>query len=286
MATSLRSGNFSFSPTRRVLIPKPGKKELRPLSVGSPREKIVQKAITIVLEEIWEKKFSPNSYGFRPKKNLHQALYQIYRNGSAYNWVIQGDISKCFDMIPHSTILNIIQNKIKCDKTVQLVNKSLKAGYIDPKTGEHITSKLGTPQGSILSPLLANIVLNQLDKQVENIKPKYETGKKRGINKVYDAITSKTQNIQKFKPGSSEVRKLANMRRKIPSMDVLDPNFKRLMYLRYADDFVVLVIGSKDDTINIKLKIANALRLFCGLELNVDKTLITATKTGFSFLGA
>lgn len=286
ISNEILKGKLKFSPARRVMIPKPGKKELRPLSIASPREKIVQKAIAVVLEAIWERTFSENSYGFRPKKSLHQALYQIYRNGANYHWVIQGDISKCFDMIPHTIIENIIGKKIICDKTMQLIRKSIKAGYIDQETGKHVTSNVGTPQGSILSPLLSNIVLNELDNYMDEFKGKFEKGKKRARNKDYDSLTSKIQNLQKFHKGSPEIKRLAMLRRRVPSALINDPNFKRIMYLRYADDFIIMVAGSSDDAKLMKNRLCDILDKRCGLELNKEKTVITATKEGFKFLGA
>lgn len=286
ISNDIRKGKFNFSPARRVMIPKPGKSELRPLSIANPREKIVQKAIAVILEAIWERTFSNSSFGFRPGMSLHQALYQIYRNGSSYQWVIQGDISKCFDMIPHKVIESILSKKIICDKTMQLIRKSLTTGYIDQETGKHIASNMGTPQGSVLSPLLANIVLNELDSYMNDVKGTFEKGKKRASNKEYNSLTSKIQNLQKFHQGSPEVKKLAMLRRRVPSMMYDDPNFKRIMYLRYADDFIVLIAGSSNDAHLIKNRICDILNKRCGLELNKEKTIITATKDGFKFLGA
>lgn len=179
-----------------------------------------------------------------------------------------------------------IESNTSCDKTLQLIRKSLTAGYIDPDTGKHVRTTEGTPQGSVFSPLLANIVLNELDKKLEDIKQAFERGKKRAKNKEYDQLTSRIQYLQKNHPGSPDIRELAIKRRSIPSLDPLDPNFRRLMYLRYADDFVILIAGSIDDANHIKHQIADILTKNCGLELHKDKTLITATKDGFKFLGA
>jgi group II intron reverse transcriptase/maturase len=286
ISRDIKSGKFNFSPTRRVMKPKPGKNELRPLSVGNPREKIVQKALTVLMEAIWDDKFSENSYGLRPGNSIHQALFQLYRNGSAYQWVIQGDISKCFDKIPHKTIMKCIESYTTCDKTLQLIRKSLVTGYIDPDTGKQIRSCEGIPQVSKLRPLLAKIVLNELDKQIEDIRLSFEKGKKRARNKEYDNLTSRIQYLQKRHPGSPEITELAVKRRNIPSLDPKDPNFRRLMYLRFADDFVVLIAGSIDDANHIKHLIADTLTKKCGLDLHKDKTLINATKEGFKFLGA
>lgn len=200
--------------------------------------------------------------------------------------MIQGDISKCFDTIPHDVISDVLSDKITCDKTLQLIRKSLKIGYVDTETKEHIKTDVGTPQGSVLSPLLSNIVLNELDEYMNQLKGNFEIGKKRAKNKQYKALTSKIQNLRKTLPGSPEIIKLTRLRRKLPSMMYNDPNFKRMMYLRYADDFIVLVAGSSDDAHLIRNRIKDVLNKKCGLQLNVDKTIITATKDGFSFLGA
>lgn len=182
--------------------------------------------------------------------------------------------------------MKCVESNISCDKTLQLIRKSLIAGYIDPDSGEHISTAEGTPKGSVLSPLLANIVLNELDTKIEDIKLSFDKGKKRARNKEYDQLTSRIQYLQKSHPGSTEIKELAIKRRSIPSMDPMDPNFKRLMYLRYADDFVILIVGSIDDAYHIKHMIADILTKKCGLELHKDKTTITATKEGFKFLGA
>jgi len=182
--------------------------------------------------------------------------------------------------------MKIINKKVVCDKTLQLVRKSLNAGYLDPDTKKIVKTEIGTPQGSILSPLLANIVLNELDQAMENTKSKFEKGKKRAKNKEYDALQSKIQYLQKRRPGSPEIKKLAILKRKMPSSMVKDPNFKRMMYLRYADDFVILISGSSDDAHMIRNRVSDYLRKKCGLTLNLDKTLITNTRQGFQFLGA
>lgn len=179
-----------------------------------------------------------------------------------------------------------IKSKISCDKTLQLIHKSLKAGYINPNTGKTIRTTEGTPQGSVVSPLLANIVLDVFDKQVECLEKSFGKGKKRARNKRYDAITSRIQGLRKSRPGSRLIKELAVKRRTIPSLDMLDPNYKRMMYLRFADDFVILISGSFDEAQHIKHRIADFLHKKCGLELNKEKTLVTATKDGFKFLGA
>lgn len=178
-----------------------------------------------------------------------------------------------------------VSERISCDKTISLIRKSLVAGHIDPNTGKHAKGSIGTPQGSILSPQLANIVLNDFDSYMDDLKLQFDKGTKRARNKAYDAITSKIAWVQRSQPGSPLIKKLAAERRTIPSTNVLDPNFRRLMYLRYADDFIILIIGTKDEAKMIKHRITDVLLKRCGLSLNDEKTLITATKEGFKFLG-
>lgn len=186
--------------------------------------------------------------------------------------------------------MRCIESNTSCDKTLQLIRKSLTAGYIDPDTGAHIKTSEGTPtacgEGSIFSPLLANIVLNELDQKIATIKDRFEKGKKRAKNKEYDYLTSRIQYLHKNHPGTYEIKELAIRRRSLPSMDPFDPNFKRLLYLRYADDFVIFIAGSIDDANHIKHQVADILMKKCGLVLHKEKTLITATKDGFNFLGA
>jgi hypothetical protein len=129
-------------------------------------------------------------------------------------------------------------------------------------------------------------VLNELDKKVLDIKNSFEKGKKRARNKEYDALTSRIQSLKKFQPGSLAITELAIKRRTIPSLTACDPNLRRLMYIRYGYDFVILITGTIDDAKHIKHLIADILTKQCGLELHDDKTLITATKEGFKFLGA
>lgn len=121
LASNLIKGRFKFTPARRVMKPKPkgeGEKEKRPLGVGSPREKIAQKALQVVLEAIWEPIYHSTSHGFRPRKSIHTALKSVYLNGSRFPWVVQGDISKCFDMIPHTkTLCKRVEEVIKCQRT-------------------------------------------------------------------------------------------------------------------------------------------------------------------------
>ena len=281
IGNELSKGKYNFSPARRVLIPKSNGKT-RPLGISSPREKIVQKALAVILEQIWEDKFCDTSHGFRPKRSVHSALREIYLHGNNHTWVIQGDITKCFDSIPHGIIMKRITKVIKCQRTQELIKKTLSAGYVDPDSGKLVRSDTGTPQGSILSPLLSNIVLHELDTFIEKLKQKFDRGKNRSRNTIYMALHNK-----RFHSKDRTIRKqLLQKMRAIPTTNPLDPNFRRMMYVRYADDFVVLVTGTRSEAELIKMKIGGRLRDNCGLELNTEKTIISRIDEGFHFLGA
>jgi group II intron reverse transcriptase/maturase len=177
----LRSGTFEFNPARRIQIPKAGKKETRPLTIASPREKIVQKAILLVLERYYENLFLDSSHGFRTKRGTHTAIKDLEAKFQSIHYVVEADFSKAFDSIQHETLMNLLKRDIKCEKTISLINSGLKAGYIE-FGNLHDNLSMGTPQGSILSPLLCNIFLHELDKFVEELKKNYNRGTKRQRN--------------------------------------------------------------------------------------------------------
>jgi group II intron reverse transcriptase/maturase len=287
------SGVIKFSPVRRVQIPKPGTTVLRPLGVSSPREKIVQKAIELVLTAIFEEIFLDCSHGSRPNRSCHSALKHLQLkigNASTYSWVIEGDIKGCFDNIPHSMILKGLRRKIDCPATLNLIKRILSAGYIldedlkrvGRKKAKVYKSDIGTPQGIVLSPLFSNIVIHELDVFIEDkLKKEFTKGKKRRANLAYRRLSYqiKCENDLKKK------RKLVKSRRKVPSKDLNDPNFQRLYYVRYVDDWVILVAGSFKEAKIIRDQVSNKLKSL-GLTLNLEKTHITSLRKGkCRFLG-
>ena len=279
LSKDLRAGRFNFSPARRIGIPKPGKSELKFLSIVNPRDKIVQKAIQLVLEAIFEPSFLENSHGFRPQKGTHTALKTIKYWFHGVTWAIKADITKCFDSINHKVLLNCIQEKVECEKTIALIKKALQAGYIENERFHRST--IGTPQGSVLSPLLCNILMHKFDKFMWNIKTNFDQGRGRRKNAEFRKIQFE---IEK----STTNQKKSVLRRtlwKLNSKDPMDPNFKRLFYIRYADDFLVGISGTHQDTVIVKNQISNFLKGI-SLTLNEEKTqIINLNKQSAFFLG-
>lgn len=295
IAEEIKKGKFNFSHSRRIEIPKRNSSKMRPLTIASPfypliggsaevgRDKIVQKALQVIIEAIWEKEFLDSSHGFRPKRSVHSALSRIYCGGQNFIWVIQGDLDKCFDTIPHNIVLNQIKKKIVDTRMLELLNKFLKAGHIDPTTKKAKKSNIGVPQGGILSPILCNIVMHQFDEYMTKYASLYEKGKKRRHNPLYKKI----ERQRKLATTKSERIRLLRMLHNTRNVDSFDPNFRRMRYIRYADDFVIMTIGTKDEAKMIKHNCKDVLKNKCGASLNENKTIITHMEENkFNFLGA
>merc|ERR1712106_1100431 len=279
------SGKIKFSPVRRVYIPKPGKSVLRPLGVSNPREKIVQKAMEMVLTAIFEEFFLDCSHGSRPGRSCHTALKHLQLNignASTYSWVIEGDIKGCFDNIPHNMILKGLKRKIDCVSTLTLVKRILSAGYVLDENLKKVGKKnakvhrtsVGTPQGIVLSPLFSNIVLHELDEFIqEKLKVEYTKGDKRKANLEYRRLRYRIKRETDLK----KRRALINYCLKVPSKDFHDPDFKRLFYVRYVDDWVILIAGSLEEANIIRNLVSKKLQSL-GLTLNLEKTHITSLR--------
>ena len=275
----LRNETFRFNPGRRVLIPKASGGE-RPLTVAPPRDKIVQEVIRMILEVIFEPRFSTNSHGFRPGRSCHTALRQIMTTFGVATWYIEGDISKCFDSFNNDILIKIIRTRITDERFIRLVYKALKAGYYEFKEYKH--SIIGTPQGSIISPLLSNIYLNELDKYIERLTDDFSIGTKPRGNPQWISYSNKKTRAKTL----SERIKWHKLQLKVPSKDPRDPNFKKLVYVRYADDWILGVRGSHEDCVNLLARIRSFLIDELELKLSDSKTLITnANRQKALFLG-
>jgi group II intron reverse transcriptase/maturase len=278
----LKNETFKFTPGRRVNITKP-QGGTRPLTVASPRDKIVMEVVRMVLEAVFEPRFSSHSHGFRSGRSCHTALKQVREQFDVASWYIEGDISKCFDSIDHHKLMAVVESVIKDRKFTRLIWKSLRNGYFEFR--EYQTSLIGTPQGSVISPILANIYMHRLDLFIEELKRQYDKGIRTSNLNAYKRLNWRL-NKKDLSLSKEEKRKLATKMRLLPARDPMDPNFRRLLYVRYADDWIIGIRGTHSETVHIKTQIEEFLKGQMGLDLNKEKTLITHAGTGKSlFLG-
>ena len=278
----LRNEQFKFHPARRINIPKKSG-GTRPLGLPNFTDKLVQEVLRQILETYYEPRFRDSSHGFRPRRGCHTALASLKKfKGAA--WFIEGDIKGCFDNIDHKILMAILARDIQDGRLLNLLRMLLEAGYME-EWHYHRTFS-GTPQGGILSPLLANIYLNELDAFIEDeLIPQNTCGKKRTPNYEYHRLGKRIHTAHKT-GDDGLIKELDRQRRSMPSQDVNDPNFRRLQYVRYADDFILSYIGTKSEAEEIKTAIGTFLKDKLRLEMSASKTLITHSRTEYArFLG-
>jgi group II intron reverse transcriptase/maturase len=244
----------------------------------------------MILEAIYEPNFSDNSHGFRPLRSCHSALKAFYTKFQDSQWLIEGDISKCFDSIEHNKLMILIERKISDRRFTHYINKALKAGYLELRTYKHNIAGLlniTQPQGSIITPLLANIFLHQLDEFIASLKEKFDKGDKPKRNPIslgrgkYEGKIARA----KAKGNMKLVHDLSMVARRHSFMNLEHPNLRRLMYLRYEDDWIIGVRGTLKETQEI-LKIVSDFCTSIGLTVCQQKTKITNLSTSKAlFLG-
>ncbi|MEC2713271.1 reverse transcriptase domain-containing protein [Bacillus cereus] len=291
----LKNESYQPNPSNRIYIDKKGSTKKRPLGIPSVDDKLVQEVMRIILEAIYEPVFTDTSHGFRANKSCHSALKQIQTNFTGVKWFIEGDIKGFFDNIDHHILINLLRKRIKDEKFINLIWKFLKAGYLEEWKFHNTFS--GTPQGGIISPILSNIYLNELDMYMKRYAESFNKGKKRKRTHEYRALewqltklkisdeTWKTMNELEKAEHQKKIKELYKVRNNMTATDPFDQDFKRVLYTRYADDFLIGVIGSKADAEKIKNDIKNFLYKELNLELSEQKTLIThATKKKARFL--
>lgn len=282
----MRTEQFHFRPVRQQLIPKPNGK-MRKLGIPCVRDKVVQEVMHMILEAIYDSPsasyFQETSHGFRPAHSCHTALREIRTHWTAVNWYIEGDIRACFDELDLHILVQLLRKKIQDERFLNLIWKMLKAGYLDLH-GTKKESLVGSPQGSILSPILANAYLHELDVFIEHLREQHEKGAiKRDNPEWCKLIYQKNRMVARQQTKTKAFKSLMKQIRKTPSKVVNDPDYLRLRYLRYADDWLIGLCGSHAQAEQIKEAVKCFLRDHLKLTLNEEKTHITHARTEEAF---
>jgi group II intron reverse transcriptase/maturase len=280
---AIRYERYQWLPARRTYIPKKNGKK-RPLGMPVWSDKLVQEVLRSLLEAYFEPQFSDHSHGFRPERGCHSALREIYHTWHGTTWFIEGDISQCFDKLSHELLLDILKKHIHDERFIRFTRELFDAGYMEDWTYNETLS--GVPQGGIVSPILSNILLNELDTFVETVLlPKYNKGAKRKPNSEYHKLMKQAWDLRK----QGKVEKAEELRKQaqtLPSTETNDPNYRRLKYIRYADDFLLGFAGPKTEAEELKRQLKEFLQEELKLELSEEKTLIThARSEAAKFLG-
>lgn len=294
---SISEGAYKPSPVRRIHIPKDSRKphgKKRPLGIPRGDDKLVQEVARMLLEAVYEPVFSEFSHGFRPQRSCHTALQQVIDSWKGTKWVCDVDIKGFFDNIVHDKLLAVLAKRIDDRRFLRLIEQFLKAGYLED--WRYHATYSGTPQGGIVSPILANVFLHELDVFMEVKKRGFDQGKRRRKNKEYHRLLCNISNRKKWLKDmdqsdpkavkwNAEIVSMAGSMAAMPSVDMHQVDFKRPRYVRYADDFLIGVVGTKADAVRIMAEVKAFVESDLLLTISEEKSSLGSLEDGCTFLG-
>ena len=282
---ALRSGRYHWTPVRRTYIEKKhSTKKKRPLGIPTWSDKVLQEVLRLILDAYYEPQFSNHSHGFRHGRGCHTALQEVYHGWVGTAWFIELDVAQFFDRLSHEVLISILAEKIHDGRFLRLIGALLKAGYLEQWRFNATLS--GVPQGGIVSPVLANAYLDRLDQWIDTtLLPAYTRGHRRRPYSEYERLMHRANYLHRT-GRRQQARPIRRQAQRLPSIDPNDPDYRRLRYLRYADDVLLGFNGPRAEAEAIKHQIGAFLREQLHLELSEPKTLLTHARTDAArFLG-
>jgi len=295
----IRARRYKPKPVRRHRIATKVAGKMRPLGLPSADDKLVQEVVRMILERVYEPLFKDSSHGFRPKRSCHTALRSMQKGWTGTKWFIDIDIKGYFNNINHDILMELLKKRIEDIQFLDLIRDMLKAGYVED--WQYHKTYSGIPQGGIVSPILANIYLHELDEFMEQKKQEFDQGKARRqtrewlnttfhiryYRKRIDALKGDPHPdthtmIQRYE---QKIRELSDHQKRLPASDPLDPKYRRLFYARYADDYLIGIIGSKQEAEKLFSEVKNFLNITLKLDISEEKSGIHHAKEGTAFLG-
>ncbi len=265
----------------------------------SADDKLVQEVVRMILERIYEPLFKDSSHGFRPQRSCHTALQSMQRGWTGTKWFIEIDIKGYFNNINHDILMELLKKRIEDTQFLALIRDMLKAGYVED--WQYHKTYSGTPQGGIVSPMLANVYLHELDEFMEQQKQAFDQGRGRRKSPEWKNLSnhlwycrkridtlkgdSNPESHTKRQAYEQTIRHLSEKQKRLDASDPLDPTYRRLFYVRYADDYLIGIIGNKQEAERLFTEVKTFLNNSLKLEVSEEKSGIHHAKEGTAFLG-